>query len=620
MKKLDKLIVKSFVGPFIATFFITLFVLVMQFFWLWIDDFVGKGLDAGTILKFVWYQSAVLIPLALPLSVLLSSLMTFGNLGETFELVAIKAAGISLLRFMRPLFVVAIIIALGAFLFSNYVIPIANLKSRTLLSDIVMAKPAFLIKEGVFNDKLAGFAIKIGKKEDNDSIIRDVVVYEQNNINQDNFIIAKSGIMKPSPDKQYLDFHLKDGIRYQERGNPGDSSTEYIRMAFKDYKKQLDISSFNFRASEDSNNRNNERVYSMRQLDVAIDSMDKFYENDKTRYDQSFFSGLPILLYKDSVVKDPPLAENILNVKKNRQDYIIGNTKNNLVATKVADSLRKVWKKQPKPVVVKKNSAKFKDSVKLATAAQKKADTLKATVKDSTKFKDSVKLAMASKNKADTLKPSVKDSTPAIAAAHASDSQQKKHRDSANKKQMVDTAALVRARKAFIPKPKRDGNNFFAVLPDSARQQIKERALGAITSFKSNIEMSTTSLIEQDKSLRRYKIEWHRKIALALACVVLFMIGAPLGSIIRKGGLGTPLIFAIVFFMIFYFVSTRGEKLAKEGEMSAFNGMWLATYVLVPVGIFLTYKAMHDSNLFNKEFYGRMVKKVKKILGKTKSN
>ena len=180
-KKLDKLIVKAFVGPFIATFFITLLVLIMQFFWLWIDDFVGKGLSPGIIMEFIWYQSAVLIPLALPLAVLLSSLMTFGNLGETYELVAIKSAGISLLRFMRPLFLVTILICGVAFLFSNYIIPVANLKSRTLLSDIVVAKPSLDIKEGVFYDKILGFAIKIGKKEKNDSVIRDVIIYEQSN-------------------------------------------------------------------------------------------------------------------------------------------------------------------------------------------------------------------------------------------------------------------------------------------------------------------------------------------------------------------------------------------------------------------------------------------------------
>ena len=158
-KKLDKLIIKAFIGPFAAVFFITLMVLVMQFFWLWIDDFVGKGLSAGVIMEFIWYQSAVLVPLALPLAILLSSLMTFGNLGETYELVAIKSAGISLLRFMRPLFFVVLLLCGVAFLFSNYIIPVANLKSRTLLGDIVYAKPAFDLKEGVFYDKLNGFAI-----------------------------------------------------------------------------------------------------------------------------------------------------------------------------------------------------------------------------------------------------------------------------------------------------------------------------------------------------------------------------------------------------------------------------------------------------------------------------
>jgi lipopolysaccharide export system permease protein len=159
-----------------------LLVLVMQFFWLYIDDFVGKGLGPGVILEFIGYQSAVLVPLALPLAVLLSSLMTFGNMGENFELVAIKSAGISLLRFMRPLFLLSILIGFIAFLFSNYVIPVANLKSRTLLADIVYAKPAFNLKEGIFYDRIGGYAIKIGKKESNDSVIRDVIIYEQGNL------------------------------------------------------------------------------------------------------------------------------------------------------------------------------------------------------------------------------------------------------------------------------------------------------------------------------------------------------------------------------------------------------------------------------------------------------
>lgn len=464
-KKLDKLIIKAFVGPFIATFFITLLVLVMQFFWLYIDDFVGKGLGIGVVLEFIWYQSAVLIPLALPLAILLSSLMTFGNLGESFELVAIRTSGISLLRFMRPLFILAFLICCVAFLFSNYIIPVANLKSRTLLSDIVYAKPAFDLKEGVFYDKISGFAIKIGKKEPNDSVIREVIIFEQGNPLQDNFIIARSGIMRVTENKRYMEFNLKDGWRYQERGDiSAKDNTEYIRVKFKEYQKQFDLSSFQFTRTADSLNKNNERMYSMRQLDVVIDSI----------------------------------------------------------------------KKQ---VAVLRN--RLKNEV----------------------FRSSLFV------------------------------------------QFLDSSWGGTLLKTFKP-----ANNFDEILPDSARRFVDESAASNINSLRVSFDVASNDLKEKEKILELHEIEWHRKISLSLACLVLFLIGAPLGSIIRKGGLGTPLVFAIVFFMVFYFSSNTGEKFAREGSVSAFTGMWMATFVLVPIGIFLTYKAMQDSQLFNKEFYYRIAK------------
>lgn len=474
-KKLDKLIIKAFIGPFVATFFITLLVLVMQFFWLYIDDFVGKGLGAGLILEFIWYQGAVLVPLALPLAILLSSLMTFGNLGESFELVAIKASGISLLRFMRPLFYVTLVICGVAFLFSNYIIPVANLKSRTLLADIVYAKPAFDLKEGVFYDKIPNFAIKIGKKESNDSIIRDVIVYEQTNPVQDNFIIAKSGVMRVTANKRYLEFILKDGWRNEERAdNIYSNDAEYIRMGFKEYKKQFDLSSFGFNRTPDSVNKNNERVLSMRQLDEAIDSLAR--ENDTMRHD----------------------------LQTNMYSFL-----------RFSKYLSIPWKQQAIP----------------DTGYQRGAKT------------------------------------------------------------------------------------FGQWLPDSARTSIWQRATGQVNSLRATLEHKSSTLKEKERILRKHKIEWHRKIALSLACLVLFLIGAPLGSIIRKGGLGTPLIFAIIFFMVFYFSSTTGEKFAKENTMSPFVGMWLATFVLVPIGLFLTYKAMRDSQLFNKESYHRLAGMIRKMVG-----
>jgi lipopolysaccharide export system permease protein len=491
-KKLDKLIIKAFIGPFIATFFITLMVLVMQFFWLYIDDFVGKGLGIDVVLKFIWYQSAVLVPLALPLAVLLSSLMTFGNLGESFELVAIKSAGISLLRFMRPLFIISIFISGIAFLFSNYIIPVAFLKSRTMLSDIVWAKPAFDLKEGVFYDRLNGFAIKIGEKDKNDSVIRDVIVYEQQqNGQQDNFIIAKSGVMSVSANKRFLEFNLKDGWRYQEKGSTGNSAkSDYIRLGFKEYNKQFDMSALQITWTSDTTNKNNEKFYSIRQLNKAIDSLKKDNQVVRQSLEKGLYASFQFSRYLDSV-----------------------------------DTKKAI----PDTTVAKTDSAKARlDSIKLA-----KQDSI---------FKYA--------------------------------------------------------------------RNMDELLPDSARYSVGQQALGEASSMSASLSAADMNMQEREKQYRRHQIEWHRKIVLSVSCLVLFLIGAPLGSIIRKGGLGTPLIAAISFFMVFYFSTTVGEKFAKEGSWGVFAGMWLAIFVLVPIGVFLTYKAMRDSQLFNKEAYYRLFKTI----------
>jgi lipopolysaccharide export system permease protein len=468
IKKLDKLIIKAFIGPFVATFFITVLVLVMQFFWLYIDDFVGKGLSTGIILEFIWYQSAVLVPLALPLAVLLSSLMTFGNLGESYELIAIKSAGISLLRFMRPLFVVTLFICGIAFLFSNYIIPVANLKSRTLLADIVYAKPSFDLKEGVFYDKLSGFAIKIGQKEKNDSIIKNIIIYEQSNGIQDNFIIASDGVMRISENKRYMEFILKNGWRYEERGSGTSSTSDFIRLGFKEYKRQFDLGSFGLQQrTADSVNKNNARMLSMRQLGVAIDSIEKVNKLMAGRVKTDVFGFLPFSRFLDSN-----------------------------------------WKGKATP---------------------------------------------------------------------------------------------VKAR------------SFEQLIPDSIKALVHQKAGNRINSLKGSNEIILAQYEDLQRNLRQHQIEWHRKISLSVACLVLFLIGAPLGSIIRKGGLGSPLVFAIIFFMLFYFSSTTGEKFAKEGSMDPRIGMWMSTFFLVPIGIFLTYKAMRDSQLFSKEFYNRISRKIKAL-------
>ena len=476
-KKLDKLVLKAFVGPFIATFFITLFVLVLQFFWKYIDDLVGKGLDLFTIIRLTGYVSATAVPLALPLAVLLSSIMTFGNLGESYEAVAVKSAGIPLLRFMRPLLFVALLICGIAFMFANYIIPVANLKFNTMLYDITISKPAFDIREGVFYDKIDGYVIKIGKKDKDNTTIHNVVIFERSYALQDKIIVAESGKMNISSDKKFLEFHLHNGWRYEERGPSYGINTDYIRLGFKDYKKVFDLSSFKLSKTPDSLYKDNYRMLNVKQLTRTVDSL------------------------KKSSVED--------FAKKIKHEVY-----DNFAFTKWIDS---GWGNAP----------------------------------------------------------------PVSAAPTAP--------------------------------------NYARSLPDSARKMVLNKAIDKITTAKSALDIVLEEGKVKQKELRYHLIELHRKFALSMACMVLFLIGAPLGSIIRKGGVGMPLVIAVIFFLIFHLLNMFGEKFAKTGVTSAFFGMWLSTMILVPIGIFLTYKAMHDSQLFNKEFYYRTFRFVRLMISKIRT-
>jgi lipopolysaccharide export system permease protein len=265
-KKLDLLIIRAFIGPFVATFFITFFVLMMQNLWKYIDDLVGKDLELIIIGKFVVYAGATFLTLAMPIAILISSIMTFGNLGESFELVAIKSSGISLLRFMRPLMVVSLGLCVVTFLFANYVIPYATLKFKSLYYDILYKKPALDLKEGTFYTHIPGYAIKVAKKEKTGNKLTDVIIYEQQPQPQDNAIVAKRGVMTLSPDKQFLEFTLYDGTRHQERGTSMDTTTEFIRIGFKEYRKLFDVRSFQLMNTNDSFFRNDQKMLTVVQL------------------------------------------------------------------------------------------------------------------------------------------------------------------------------------------------------------------------------------------------------------------------------------------------------------------------------------------------------------------
>ena len=575
IKKLDLLVIKAFIGPFIATFFITLFVLVLQFMWLYIDDVVGKGVDLITVSKLLLYVAATVVPLALPLAVLLSSIMTFGNLGETYELVAIKSAGISVLRFMRPLFIVSLFICYIAFLFNNNIMPLANLKMNTLKYDIIMSKPAFNIKEGVFYDKIEGYVIKIGKKEKDDSTIRNVVIYEQDYSGlQDDIIVAEKGKMIVTPDHRALEFILQNGALYREKGDRASTNTEFVRMGFSEYKKVLDLSSFKLNMTNDSAFRNNYQMLTMRELTRNIDSLDRLNDSYRQRAATSIQVSLKFSRYLDTtgwknIEKIPTITSVFLlppakaDSERRRRDYIL-------------DSIDR----SSRPVVAAHPPASATPAPTHPAGNNPPGST--AAAKDTAAVKGPANAAVVAK--------SSPDSTAAAAA----------------KTQPGTTPAPVLT--------------LYDYLPDSARNAVLDRSIAELNGLKANIDQPSYLYESEENDLTLHRIAWHEKLTLSVACLVMFLIGAPLGSIIRKGGIGLPLVFAVVFFVIFFLLNNFGKKFVKQDVLTPIAGMWLATYILTPIGIFLTYKAIHDSQLFNKEFYFRTIKKVRTLLQRRKAS
>lgn len=459
-----------------VTFFVTLFVLVMQFLWKYIDDLVGKGLDTFTVGKLIFFMSATMVPLALPLAILLSSIMAFGNMGENFELVALKSAGISLMRFMRPLIILCLFLTWGAFLFANYVIPAANLQARSLLYDIVQLKHGFNLQPGVFFTEIKDMAIKIQSKDPDGITIHGVMIYDNRDPTDHKLILAKNGKMQAPENKRYVNIFLHNGWEYEERGRGLMEEKQIVRTRFKDFKQTLDLSTFQLSRTPVNLFSSNYQMLNVSQLSKSIDSIDR-----QMGYDQK-------AIHAD-IIEHYPFER---------------------------------WKK------------------------------------DSTGWD------------LGTVKP-LKVSS------------------------------------------------FDSIIPFNKRTYIYQNASTQLKQTVDNLDLTLTSYDDKKKSAIKHKVEWQRKFTLSFACMVLFLIGAPLGSIIRKGGLGTPLVFAVAFFVIFHVISTIGERLAENNVMTTWGGMWLATGILLPIAGFLIYKALNDSQMFNKEYYYRLFKNIRKLLRKNKT-
>jgi lipopolysaccharide export system permease protein len=467
MKKLHRLVINSFAGPFVMTFFIAQFILLMQFLWKYIDDLVGKGLDTMVIAELLFYTSANLVPLALPLAILVSSIMTFGNLAEHFEITAAKASGISLQKLMRPLFVTALIISVSAFFFSNYVLPFTNLKMGSLLYDIRQQKPALSIREGVFYNGIEGYSIKVGDKDSDGKTIRNVMIYDHTQSGGNKkVIVAESGTMSTTPDDRFLIVSLNNGSSYEEQDkhNSGYNSHPLMRNSFKNYSILFDLSQFKLSRTNEEMFKGGHQMMNLTQLNSSIDS-----------------------LKKDYLRREKEVVRNI------------------------------------RPYYLFLRDTGFNRAIANAQPVEIKID-------------------------------------------HNTD----------------------------------------------IRNQAYNNALNSARGLKSYAYSSSEDLDNRQYLVAKYKVEWHRKLTLSAACFILFLIGAPLGAIIRKGGLGMPLVISVVFFLVYHITSITGEKLAKEGEIEPLRGMWFSSAVLLPVGLFLIYKATHDSVIFDAELYKSFFKRFKR--------
>lgn len=489
MKRLHTFIIKSYIGPLVLTFFISMFILLMQFLWKYIDDLVGKGLEGTIIAELLGYATFGLIPMALPLAILLSSIMTFGNLGENYELTALKASGISLLRVMHPLIILTVIISISAFFFSNNVLPLTNLKTAALLYDIRNQRPELNIKEGIFNNDLENYTLRAGRKDPKTNMMYNFMIYDHTkNKGNTTVTIADSAFMYVTDDKKYLVVHLYNGKGYEEvRQNNKNRIGDYPhrQSRFDEQRLIFDMSGFELNRTDDALFKHHYQMLGLKGLSHAEDSLIKAYKHRQKNF-----------------------AENLL--------------KNNFFR-----------------VEVKMNE--------LDTIMQAKERQLQKEIPDKTISIDSI----------------------------------------------------------------------FNKFEDNKRENILNVASNYASSTKSYINNTKEDFRGRLKWIRRHQIEWHKKFTLSFACFIFFFIGAPLGAIIRRGGLGMPVVVSVVFFIMYYIITLTGEKFARESVIPTFEGMWAASVILLILGIFLTYKAARDSSIMDINYYTSRIKILyNKISGK----
>lgn len=477
LKRLHWFVLKSFLPLFAMTFFIVLFIVLMQFLWKYVDDLVGKGLEITVIAELFFYAAVSMVPMSLPLAILLASLMTFGNLGEKFELTAMKASGISLLKVMMPLIILVGGISVGAFFFQNNVLPKAQVKMWTLLFSIKQKSPETEIIPGVFNDQIPGYNVYVKEKDPVSGMLRQVMIYDVSRGGENaTILVADSARLALTRDKRYMFLHLFTGEQFENLREqvPGDRNVPFRREEFAD-KQVLIPFDVNFNRLDDDQMRKQYVGKNITELRQTIDSVGAIVDSVGSIY------GMELRLERYGGL------------------------------TNVMDT--------------------------------------------------------------HTRRP----------------------------------AAYVPVR---MPAAVPDLDSILAGMPLAQANDILDGARRAASQRAEEYQFRTLNMAEEMKSIRRHEIELIKKFTLSVACLIFFFIGAPLGAIIRKGGIGTPLVISVLLFLVYYIIDNTGYKMSRDGRWPVYVGMWISTAILAPLGIFVTYKAMNDSTLFDKGAYMALLRRI----------
>ena len=500
LRRLYTFMLQTFLPLFLMTFGICLFIVLMQFLWRYIDDMVGKGLGIPVLAEMLMYAALFLVPMALPLAILLSSLMTFGNLGERMELLAMKAAGVSLIRCMRPLLVCIGMISIGAFYFQNYAMPVIQTKLYSLLWSIKQKSPELDIPEGVFYTEITGYNVYV-KHRDKDGLLRDLMIYDYSKgFNNANVTVADSGRLKTSEDKMFLVLSLFNGesfsnLKDQTMGKGTNTAVPYQRETFDSREVLIEFDT-NFARTDETFMQNQFMGKNMKELQSSIDSMT-----------------------------------------------------NKLDSVRIINS-RNVYESSYKKTLL------GKPEEQLATAAEYEKDR---------------------EQKLNSNEP--------ISA----------------KNLMTENVVIL------------NFDSIYRAEPADKLSSIISRSKSSLEGMKADYFFKAASIGDESYKVRRHLTEWHKKFTLSFACIVFFFIGAPLGAIIRKGGLGMPVVISVILFIIYYIIDNIGFKMARDGVWPAWQGMWLSSFVLAPLGVFLTYKAVRDSVILNADTY---VNALKNLIGR----